>query len=174
MREHATCVQGNCAVSDPVEALELTPDVAADLLPLKPRQCLVVVSQTWLMINSGNLWVDNVYLKLSRRLARPNFAFVTAGALNAEYTWPNIVRSTTFLTGITFHGEHRGNARGIIADITAAAVAVDGAQTHILQTSIWNIPALQTPLISAVVSHACVATIERLPPVIESVLPSTT
>ena len=123
-------LQGNCSDSDAVEALHLTADVAAHLLPLKPRQCLLVVSQTWIMVNGGHLWIDNFYLKLSRHLVRPNFAFVTAGALNAEYHWPQVSRSITFMTNLTFQGEHRGNARGIITDVTASAVAVEGADTH--------------------------------------------
>ena len=127
-------LQGNCADSDAVEALQLTADVAADLLPLKPRQCLLVVSQTWMMVNGGHLWIDNVYLKLSRHLVRPNFSFVTAGALNAENDWPQVSRSTTFLTGITFQGEQRGNARGVVTDIASSAVAVEGADAyHCLQ-----------------------------------------
>lgn len=80
------------------------------------------------MVNGGHLWIDNVYLTLRRkRLNSLPFAFVTAGALGAERTWPRIVRSTIFLSNMTFQGEHQQSSQGIVADITAAAVAVEGA-----------------------------------------------
>lgn len=122
--------QGNCDVPDGAAALNLPADVAADMLPLKPRQCLLVVSETWLMVNGGHLWVDNLYLKLSRQLARPNFVFITAGALDGQQSWPSIRRSDMFITGVTFQGEHRGSARAIVCDIIAASFLADGAPLH--------------------------------------------
>ena len=119
-------VQGNCSVPNAVAALDLPPDAFPDLLPLKPRQCLLVVSETWLMVNSGSVWVDNVYLKLSRRLVRPFFSFITAGALNGEFQWPRINRSDIYVTATTFHGEHRGNARGLISDFKGIMIYADG------------------------------------------------
>ena len=119
-------VQGNCASPDGAAALNLPPSIAADVLPLRPWQCLLLVNETWLMVNSGHLWVENLYLKLIRQLVRPNFSFITAGALNAEFTWPAVHRSDMFITGVTFQGEHRGNARAITCDITRASFLADG------------------------------------------------
>ena len=122
-------LQGNCSDSDPVAALGLSVEVYSNLLPLKPRQCLLVVSKTWLMVNSGQIWIDNLYLKLSRRQVEPSFAFVTIGSPSrfTDVTFNSTVgQSDTYLTGITFHGEHRGNARGVNCDVLLASFLVDG------------------------------------------------
>eukprot|EP00892_Ulva_mutabilis_P000954 jgi/Ulvmu1/1085/UM106_0001.1 len=118
-------IRGNCSDPDPTTQLGLTPDVSSDILPMRPFQCLIMLNQTWLMVNSGEVWIDNVYLKLSRRRVHPEFTFITAGALNGELTWPGVQRSDIYLTRTTFQGEHRGNARGIISDITGCSVYVD-------------------------------------------------
>eukprot|EP00892_Ulva_mutabilis_P004140 jgi/Ulvmu1/2098/UM125_0001.1 len=73
------------------------------------------------MVNAGKVWIDNVYLKLSRHLVRPNFMFITAGALNGE-VWPLIGRSDIYITQTTFQGEHRGNAHGLVADTTGCSI----------------------------------------------------
>ena len=123
-------LQGNCSSSNPVDALTLTRDVSDDLLPLKPHQCLLIVSKTWLMVNSGQVWIDNLYLKLNRRQVEPSFAFVTIGSpyrSSADVLFDSTVgQSDTYLTGITFHGEHRGNARGVNCDVLLASFLVDG------------------------------------------------
>ena len=125
-----SALQGNCSSPNPVDALNLTRDVSDDLLPLKPHQCLLIVSKTWLMVNSGQVWIDNLYLKLSRRQAEPSFAFVTIGSpyRSSAYTFFNstVGQSDTYLTGVTFHGEHRGNARGVHCGVTLSSILVDG------------------------------------------------
>eukprot|EP00892_Ulva_mutabilis_P004162 jgi/Ulvmu1/2117/UM127_0002.1 len=118
-------IRGNCTESNAGAQLGLSTSVFTSLIPMRPRQCLLVVSQTWLMVNAGKLWIDNIYLKLSRHLVRPNFMFITAGALNGELTWPLIGRSDIYITRTTFQGEHRGNARGIISDITGCSIYFD-------------------------------------------------
>ena len=114
-----------------MDALTLTRDVSDDLLPLKPHQCLLIVSKTWLMVNSGQVWIDNLYLKLNRRQVEPSFAFVTIGSpyrSSADVLFNSTVgQSDTYLTGITFHGEHRGNARGVQCGVTLSSFLVDGA-----------------------------------------------
>lgn len=111
-----------------MKALNLTNGDAEYVLPLRPFQCMLVVSDTWLMVNNGRLLVDNVYLKLARRFARPSFTFITAGALNGEREWPDIERSTVYITRTTFQAEHRGNARALVGDVTAASFYVEGAE----------------------------------------------
>lgn len=71
--------------------------------------------------------MDNLYLKLSRRKVQPGFTFITAGALNGELHWPGIGQSYVYVTVTTFHGEHRGNARCIVADLLGIAIYADGA-----------------------------------------------
>lgn len=125
MEDH---LQGNCTEPDPVKALNLTEGDAADVIPLRPFQCMLVVNETWLMVNNGRMLIDNVYLKLARRIARPAFTFITAGALNGELQWPGVVRSTVYITGSTFQAEHRGNARALVGDLTGISFFVDGAE----------------------------------------------
>lgn len=114
-------------------ALGLGSDISADLLPLRPRQCLILVSDTWLMVNKGQVWVDNLYLKLNREAVRPDFAFITAGSRLVQHAStvgngedPSIEPSDTFLTGVTFHGEHRGRARAVACETNLAAFLMDG------------------------------------------------
>ena len=128
IQEDTGSMQGNCSDSDPAAALNLAAADASDLLPLRPFQCLIVVNETWLMVNDGRVLVDNLYLKLSRTAVRPSFAYITAGALNGELQWPGIKRSTIYVTGTTFQAEHRGNSRAFIADVTGGSFYVDGTR----------------------------------------------
>lgn len=70
-------LQGNCSDPDAAGALGLPADLAEELLPLKPFQCLLVVGEPWLMVNKGSVWVSNVYLKSWRHTVRPHFAFIS-------------------------------------------------------------------------------------------------
>ena len=120
-------VQGNCDNPDAAASLRLDAGLAADLLPMKPRQCLLVMNQTWLMVNAGNILVDNLYLKLSRTLYMPTFVFITQGALFGEEEWFNIKSSSVYVINVTFHAEDRGCAAAVSSHQTFNAVYLDGA-----------------------------------------------
>ena len=76
---HPVPVQGNCADADAAAALSLSAADASDLLPLKPRQCLLLFDDTWLIVSSSSLWLDNLYLKLGSRARLPHGSFVRVG-----------------------------------------------------------------------------------------------
>lgn len=132
--------QGNCADSDPVATLNLSAADAADLIPLKPFQCLIIVDETWLFVNDGAVWVDNLYLKLLRRNHwLPNISFITAGLnigpLAASTTdgkpqaaaQSGLNRSDAFVTNVTFQGEHHGTAvTAVSATVKYVSVYIDG------------------------------------------------
>eukprot|EP00892_Ulva_mutabilis_P006547 jgi/Ulvmu1/4264/UM194_0004.1 len=106
-------LRGNCSDPDAVAALGLPAEVAADMLPLKPRQCLVIVPDAFMMTIGGLFWLDNVYLRLVRTKALPGAAFVAAGAggvLDAEV---QVHAAQLYVTNVTFHAELRGSARGV-------------------------------------------------------------
>lgn len=119
-------VQGNCSEPDAEAELGLP---AGHLLPLKLRQCLLLMDQSWLVVNKGSIWVDNLYLKLSRTMVQPEFAFITAGVLSLGP--PEIDRSDIYVTATTFHGEHRGTAYGIICEFTEVTIYADGAHHYL-------------------------------------------
>lgn len=117
-------LQGNCSDSAAAAALNLTAAEADQLLPIKPFQCLIVVDDTWLMVNNGVVWVDNLHLKIIRRTVQPILPFISAGLQSADTP---IGASQIYATNITFQAEHRGSASAIFVDINEVAVYVDGA-----------------------------------------------
>ena len=78
-------VQGDC--EDPVP----TALPAASMRALKPRQCLVVVDKPLVIVTSGGLWLDNMYIQE---------ADDTDFALVSQLETP----SELFLTSCTFQG----------------------------------------------------------------------
>eukprot|EP00892_Ulva_mutabilis_P006551 jgi/Ulvmu1/4268/UM194_0008.1 len=104
-------MRGNCSDPDAATALALAAEEAAALLPLKPRQCLVIVPDNMLVINGGDFWLDNVYLRLARTQFLPDFAFVTVGLpLNRDV--PQITAGRVAATNVTVQSEQRGCAEG--------------------------------------------------------------
>lgn len=124
---HLAIVQGNC--SEPAEpaALDLADEEVPTLIPLKPRQCLLLFDAPLLMINSGRVWVDNLYLKLTRSRAHPGVAFIAAGAARNKFRWPLIARSDTYVTGVTFHSHQRRSAVAFDSSVDNASAMFSGA-----------------------------------------------
>eukprot|EP00892_Ulva_mutabilis_P006549 jgi/Ulvmu1/4266/UM194_0006.1 len=106
-------MRGNCSDPDAATTLGLAQEEAATLLPLKPRQCLVIVPDTFLMSNGGSYWLDNLYLKLRRHRAVSRFSFVTAGELTENIGFDEVSDSDLYLTNLTLQGEYRGSFRGV-------------------------------------------------------------
>lgn len=85
-----------------------------------------MVPASFLRIEGGIFWLDNVYLLLQRSTPDPAAAFVSAGAtlmspLVARFLYPEapytrFVRkgpALLYMTNVTFQAEHRGSARGV-------------------------------------------------------------
>ena len=122
----AHSVQGNCTTPDGAAALSLTDEDAEGLLPLKPWQCLLVVDDSWLMINSGTLWLHNLYLKLVAGRHRGMSAFIRAGLNNAA--WRAVNGSDTYVTSVTFHSHPLRTAAGFLMEESLCSALIDGAR----------------------------------------------
>ena len=130
---HAAAVQGNCSDPDAAAALGVSagePGAAGSLLPLKPRQCLLLLPDAFLMANGGMFWLDNIYLRLERTLAMPDIAVISAGGPSAERLYAEIPKSDLYLTNFTLQGEFRGSAQGVALNVEASSALVQGALLH--------------------------------------------
>jgi len=121
-------VQGNCSSPDAAAALGFSALEKAALLPLKPRQCLVMVPDMFLQLTGGRFWMHNLYIRLQRSWPLVDFAFVVAGDVRKGMQSQDV-----FLTSITFHGEHRGRAHGVWMDTRFARLFLQGADPTTLQ-----------------------------------------
>lgn len=97
------------------------------MLPLKPRQCVVLVPDSFLVINGGSFWVNNLYLKLQRTAVSRRFAFLSAGIANGASDLPELTPVDLFVTDTTFQGEHRGWAYGVDLKNKYSRVFLKGA-----------------------------------------------
>ena len=111
------CLQGNCSGDDAAAELGLSAGEAAELLPLRPRQCLVVVDDTMLMVLRGTLWLHNLYLKLGQKHRRNvEMSFIAVGMpAQGDAEFRGVMRSDTYATSVTFHSQpfHRSTAISI-------------------------------------------------------------
>ena len=123
----SACMQGNCGDPFPVAALGLSAEEAGDLLPLKPRQCLVVVDDTMLMVNSGTLWLHNLYLKVVQNHDRVETLLIAAGSNTSdEQESPHIKRSDIYVTSVTFDAQPYHKATAISTGRRFSSVYVGG------------------------------------------------
>lgn len=112
-----------CADPDPGKALNLSTGDVAGLLPLRPYQCVVLFHDTLLMVNNGNIWIDNVYLKVAKWQARPTMSFISIGG----EIWEALIKAgQVFITRVTFQPDGQGTTNGISADISDASVLIHG------------------------------------------------
>jgi hypothetical protein len=59
-------IQGNCSGPPPPEIYAKVKNVP--LLPLRPRQCVILVSATfWSSYDTREAWIDNIYLRFHER-----------------------------------------------------------------------------------------------------------
>lgn len=107
-------MQGNCSDADAAAALRLPRAVATSLLPLKPRQCLVLLPENFLRSNGGALWLDNLYLRLVRTKVRAVAAFFSVGSLRPA-GYRSSTEASLYVTNITLHGDSQGSAEGVTA-----------------------------------------------------------
>ena len=124
-------VQGNCSMADVGSALSLSSEEEATLsrvLPLKPRQCVVVLQDTFLMVNSGSFWLDNVYLIVLRTRVQPGLALVRTGAHTGEGDSERelMSRMNVSLSNVTMQGASRGWSRGIELSATRSSLLLQG------------------------------------------------
>lgn len=123
-------VQGNCSDPDAATALRLLPDLAAALLPLKPRQCLLLLPDTLIAVLRGSFWLDNVYLALAPPRFVPALSFLTVGLPIGEH--PNVRQADVVATNVTLQGQgDRGwSAKGIVVTSRGSALLLQGMASH--------------------------------------------
>lgn len=102
------------------------------MLPLKPRQCLLLVSDNLLTVKAGGLWLDNVYLKAHvAPNSPPETTFVIVGLLpdDQETSDPEEPTPTrVFVTNTTFQALPGRSYEAVATGIGALQVYMGGAQ----------------------------------------------
>jgi len=93
-------------------------------VPLKPRQCFLVFDDPLLMVNNGNLWIDNLYLMAAKRSTIPR-DMITIGAPVPTAAAPDVKAGQVYLTGVTFQ-PGSGATTAIIADVSNVPLVLHG------------------------------------------------
>lgn len=108
---------------------------------------MLIIDETWLFVNGGAVWVDNLYLRVVRHHKRlPSVAFITAGKavdVHVTLTGPReahdtnalstlgLSRSDIFATNVTFQGDPHGtSATAVTTSIKQVSVYIDGASLN--------------------------------------------
>ena len=126
-------MQGNCSNPDVATPLGLTAEEQATLLPLKPRQCVVIVPGTILTVEGGQVWLDNLYLMLHSTVSEPFSALVRTGneLLPGSGTGTEAAAPDLFVTNLTLHRHGRGGAFGLVTNVLASRIFLQGAESGI-------------------------------------------
>lgn len=128
-------MQGNCSEADAASVLGLSAEEAAGVLPLKPRQCLIITHEPFLLSMGGHLWMDGLYLKSLRQTLREQFTFVSAGHQTREDAF-DVPRCQMYLTNLTVQSE---------PGRSAIAVALLQGFSSLLVTGVSQRPPLHPP-----------------------------
>jgi hypothetical protein len=93
-----------------------------ELPPLKPFQCALVIDKPFLLIMNGTLWLDSLYVAVSRTRVQSKFSILEEGkhVLN-EYDGRSL-----FITSSTFVGDGRGSARAIFSSSPSTKILIEG------------------------------------------------
>ena len=124
-------VQGNCSVANVASSLSLSAEQAStlgQLLPLKPRQCVVVLQDTFLMVNSGSFWLDNVYLIVLRTRLQPSLVFIRTGTRISQggTSSERMSHVRVFVSNVTMQGASRGWSSGIELGAKSSSLLLEG------------------------------------------------
>ena len=125
-------VQGNCSSPNVATVAGLTLEERANLLPLKPRQCVVIVPGTFLTVEDGQVWLDNLYLMLPKTAPESFTAFVRTDneqfCSNSTPAAPDL-----FISNATLHSQLRGAASGVLMTLGASRLFLQGADSETLR-----------------------------------------
>ena len=127
-------MQGNCSDPEVGTPLGLSTDEWATLLPLKPRQCVLIVPGSFLTVKAGQVWLDNLYLMMHHTAPESVSAFVRTdtplrtdtdgvprGAASAAILGPDL-----FVTATTFHRQYRGTVCGVQMTMARSRLFLQG------------------------------------------------
>jgi hypothetical protein len=96
--------------------------------PLKPFQCALVIDKPFLLIVNGTLWLDSLYVAVSRTSMQSTFFILEEGKLILD----SIVERSLFITSSTFVGDGRGSSRAIFSNSLGTEFLVEGATPYCL------------------------------------------
>jgi hypothetical protein len=142
-------VQGNCGLNSNVSVLkdlEKSTDGRVEYPPLKPFQCTLLIDKPFLLIMNGTLWLDSLYVAVSRTTMQSNFIIVEEG----EQVLFNVDERSLFITNSTFVGDGRGSLRAIFSHDYGNRILIEGA-------ALFCLPHIFTSLAvrRSEVTHAC-------------------
>jgi hypothetical protein len=120
-------MQGNCGASSNVrllQDLETSTSGRVEYPPLKPFQCVLVIDKPFLLNYNATLWLDSLYVAISRTRAMSEFAVIQHG----NYIFPETAegRNSMYITSSTFVGEGRGNAWAIASHASHSSHLIEG------------------------------------------------
>ena len=126
--------------------LGLTVEEQATLLPLKPRQCVVIVPGTFLTVQGGQVWLDNLYLMLHHTVPKALSALVLTDNERLLGRGKDIKEAAPelYVTHATLHIQRRGSVSGFLTNVQASRLFLQGVDSGFL-------------LRLAAVHHACTA-----------------
>jgi hypothetical protein len=107
-------VQGNCGASSNLSILSDLEESTAGRVeypPLKPFQCVSLIDKPLLQRRDAPLWLDSLYIALTRTRMQAYFSILENGKLDVGKGWDPDV--PLYITNSTFVGEGRGSARAI-------------------------------------------------------------
>jgi hypothetical protein len=117
-------VQGNCGVNSNVKVLEDLEKSTAGRVeypPLKPFQCALVIDKPFFLNVNATLWLDSLYVALTRTRTQVAFAVLEdGGKVSPE-------ERCLIITNSTFVGEGRGSTQAIFSDDVTTNVLIEGA-----------------------------------------------
>jgi hypothetical protein len=92
--------------------------------PLKPYQCVLVIDRPLLWNSNATLWLDNLYVAVTRTKIASEFSILQYGGfIRAEGSSGR----SMYITSCTFVGEGRGNAWAIASLASHASFLIEGA-----------------------------------------------
>jgi hypothetical protein len=131
-------VQGNCGLNSNVSVLkdlETSTAGRVEYPPLKPFQCALVIDKPFLLIMNGTLWLDSLYVAISRTSMQSSFVILAEGVL----TWNLILDRSLFITSSTFVGDGRGSSRAIFSNNYSSRIFIEGATLFFLPHTVTSL-----------------------------------
>ena len=103
---------------------------------------MLLFRDTLLAINNADVWVDNLYLRVSQLESRPDLAFVTigpgVGTERSPYEESHAIHAgEVFITGVTFQADGHKSSTAVTTELYDASVVVNGATPNYRRSLRW-------------------------------------
>jgi hypothetical protein len=102
---------------------------------LKPFQCALMIDKPFLLIMNGTLWLDSLYVAVSRTTMQSNFFSLEEGIL----TLNSIFERSLFITSSTFVGDGRGSSRAFFSNDFTNEILIEGVTLFCLPRAFTSI-----------------------------------